>query len=189
MSSQHPPPFTPDIYKNYLHQPSHLYIRNGTWIITAGTYQKHHIFREKQDLTMLQKVIFESAYHEGWKLRAWAIFSNHYHLIAVSNEQSSAINEFIATIHRKSAYLINQKQNQQGRRVWYRYWETLLTYPKSYYARLKYVMNNPVRHGLVKNAQDYKWCSARWFANTTSQKFYNNIDRFNTDQLDIIDNF
>lgn len=187
-----PPPkitFTPDIYKNYLHQPSHLYIQNGTWIITVGTYQKQHIFLQRQELTMLQKVIFSKAYHEGWELRAWAIFSNHYHLIAVSNENSSPINTFISSINRASAYLINQQQCSEGRRVWYRYWETLLTYQKSYLARLKYVMENPVKHRLVTNAKDYPWCSASWFAKTASKKFCDNVERFKTQNLNIIDDF
>lgn len=179
----------PDIYKNYLHQPSHLYVQNGTWIITAGTYQKIHHFREKCELTMLQRVIFEEAYRLKWELRAWAIFSNHYHLIAVSDDRSSSISAFIAAIHRRSGYLINQRHATPDRQVWYRYWETLLTYKKSYLARLKYVMENPVKHGLVKIASDYPWCSARWFSRTASPKFINNVDRFKTDLLNVQDDF
>ncbi len=181
--------FTSDIYKNYLHQPSHLYIQNGTWIITASTYQKMNIFRERYELTMLQKTIFESAYEFRWQLRAWAIFSNHYHLIAVSDEHSSSIDAFIASIHRKSASLINQRHTLPGRQVWYRYWETLLTHQKSYLARLKYVMENPVKHGLVTVASDYPWCSARWFSKTASPKFSSNVNRFKIDSVKVIDNF
>lgn len=181
--------FTPDIYKNYLHQPSHLYVQNGTWIITVGTYNKQHIFKEKRELTMLQKTIFQTAYKEKWVLRAWAIFSNHYHIIAVSNEQSTPISTFMQSIHRESACLINKMQSAEGRKVWYRYWETLLTYEKSYFARLKYVMQNPVKHGLVKNAVDYPWCSAKWFSQTTSRKFYSNVERFKTEGIKIHDDF
>ena len=33
---------------------------------------------------------------------------------------------------------------------------------KSYLARLNYVHQNPVKHGLVRVANQYRWCSAAW---------------------------
>src|SRR6185295_13265442 len=39
--------------------------------------------------------------------------------------------------------------NATGRQVWYNFWDTKLTFENSYLARLNYVHQNPVKHGLV----------------------------------------
>jgi putative transposase len=49
------------------------------------------------------------------------------------------------------------------------FWETRLTHQRSYLARLNYVHQNAVRHGLVKVASLYPWCSAGWFEQTASR--------------------
>jgi putative transposase len=67
--------------------------------------------------------------------------------------------------------------------------ETRLTYQKSYLARINYVHQNPVKHGLVAVANQYPWCSARWFERSASPAIIKSIYRFKTDQLQIDDEF
>ena len=52
--------------------------------------------------------------------------------------------------------------------IWHNFWDTELTYEKSYLARLNYVHQNAVKHGLVARACQYRWCSAAWFERTVS---------------------
>ena len=76
-----------------------------------------------------------------------------------------------------------------GRQVWHNFWETRLTYQKSYLARLNYVHQNPVKHGLVPVANQYPWCSAAWFERTASPAMVKSIYRFQVDRLGILDEF
>ena len=39
-------------------------------------------------------------------------------------------------------------------------------------ARLNYVHNNPVHHGIVPAARQYPWCSASWFENSADRLFF-----------------
>lgn len=55
----------------------------------------------------------------------------------------------LGLLHEKTAKWINRLENAVGRKVWHNFWETRLTYEKSYLARLNYVHQNPVKHGLV----------------------------------------
>ena len=73
--------------------------------------------------------------------------------------------------------------------MWHNYWETKLTYENSYLARLCYVHKNAVKHGLVINASDYPWCSARWFERTARAAQINTIYGFKTDKLRILDDY
>ena len=77
----------------------------------------------------------------------------------------------------------------EGQQVWHEYWDTQLSYERSYYARLKYVYQNPCRHGLVPVASSYPWCSAAWFERTASQSFVKTVAGFKTDRISIQDDF
>ncbi len=76
-----------------------------------------------------------------------------------------------------------------GRTVWFNFWDTNLTYERSYWARLNYVHQNPVKHGLVSMANQYPWCSAAWFERTASPATVKTIYGFKTDNLAIYDEF
>lgn len=75
------------------------------------------------------------------------------------------------------------------RKVWFQYWETRLTFEKSYLARLKYVHNNPVKHGLVRVATEYPWCSAAWFERTADRSFYRTITGLGIDKINVRDDY
>ena len=76
-----------------------------------------------------------------------------------------------------------------ARRVWFNFRETRLTYPRSYFARLNYTHQNPVKYGLVPVANQYPWCSAAWFERTASPAQVKTIYRFNSDKLQVPDDF
>ena len=75
------------------------------------------------------------------------------------------------------------------RKVWQNFWDTKLTYEKSYLARLNYVHQNAVKHGLVPVANQYQWCSARWFEQIASSAMVRSIYRFKIDRLSVQDDF
>jgi putative transposase len=171
------------------HAPYHSFSQQGTYIITAATYHKALLFKKSNELDLLQNLLFELAEHYKWKLESWAIFANHYHFIARSPEDSKNLEKFIKHFHAASARAINQTQGAKGRQVWYQYWDTRLTFQNSYYSRLKYVHNNPVKHGLVKCAKDYNWCSAYWFEANADPVFYKTVESYKIDSVNIIDDF
>lgn len=120
------------------------------------------------------------------------MFSNHYHFIARPAQGPSAradLGLMIKALHERTARELNELDAQPGRRVWHNYWDTSLTFEASYRARLNYVMQNPVKHGLVAAAEDYRWCSAAWFERVNTGAWVQTIQRFKTDKLKIDDDY
>ena len=79
------------------------------------------------------------------ELEAWAIFSNHYHLIRHSPSTIERAAESLRPMLRKLNSLttkeLNRRDAQSGRtRLWQNYRETHLTHQKSYLARLNYLL-------------------------------------------------
>jgi len=73
--------------------------------------------------------------------------------------------------------------------VWFEYWDTRLTYQRSYFARLSYVHRNAVHHRLVREASLYPWCSAGWLQRKARASFYKTIMQFGIERLKVPDDF
>jgi len=158
-------------------------------MVTCGTYGKEHFFHGNGRLSLLNDNLLSLAERYGWQLQAWAVLSNHYHFIAVSPEEVGTLPRFLNHLHTATASAVNKLDHQPGRKVWFQYWDSCLTYEKSYLARLNYVHNNPVKHGLVSNAEEYLWCSASWFERTADTAFAKVVRSFKTDQIKVSDDF
>jgi putative transposase len=69
----------------------------------------------------------------------------------------------------------------------YEFWDTRLTFEKSWFARLNYVHQNPVKHGLVPVANQYPWCSASWFETNARSGFVKSVYPFKIDRINVPD--
>lgn len=174
------------------HAPLHKLSARGTYFVTAGTYQKEHFFRGEIRLRVLHRGLLTVARDYGWQLEAWAVFSNHYHFVAHSPQQESgaeSLSHMLGLLHEKTAKWIDRLDEAPERKVWHNFWETRLTYQKSYLARLNYVHQNPVKHRLVAVANQYPWCSARWFERVARPAQIKTIYSLKTDRLKIFDEY
>ena len=174
-------------YHQWAHSPSHLFAPNSTFIITAATYNKEPLFNTPEKRDFLLKTLFEEIEHFGWSLQAWAVMSNHYHIITKAPENADTLKRLVTSLHSKTAIWLNKCDDQAGRKVWFGYWDTCLTSERSYLARLHYVHHNPVKHGLTVNAEDYRWCSMAWFINHAEPSFQRTVFSFKIDQVHVDD--
>ena len=171
------------------HAPPHKLIERGIYMVTAGTLQKQHLFRDPNRLSLLQDHLLDYAAEFGWELQAWAVFSNHYHFVAASPENPVTLRKFLGKLHMKTAQTVNQLDDTPGRKVWHQFWDSRITFENSYWPRLRYVQENAVRHGLAHVASEYPWCSAGWFERTADAAVRNRMATYKTDQLEIPDDF
>lgn len=95
----------------------------------------------------------------------------------------------LSVLHTKTAGWINKLDDTPGRQVWFNFWDTHLTYERSYLARPNYLHQNAVRHGLVPVATQYPWCSAGWLERVASPAMVQAIYRFKIDRLQVLDDF
>jgi len=172
------------------HAPIHRLGGHGALMVTAGTYEKVPVFSSDAQLSALCGGLMKYARKYGWRMQAWAIFPNHYHFVASSPEDGAEnLSLFLKEFHSRSARWVNKEEKVAGRKVWHNYWDTRIVTDTSYYARLHYVHANAVKHGLVKVANQYRWCSAGWFERTAERSFVNTIYGFKTDRINVKDDF
>lgn len=171
------------------HAPVHRLEQSGAFIVTAGTYRKQHFFQERERLAFLHNNLLAIAQEYGWRLQAWAVFSNHYHFVSLSPDDPSSLKAMLSKLHTLTAAKINAMDGTAGRKVWFQFWDTQLTYEKSYLARLRYVNENPVHHGITPVSSQYPWCSAAWFEQMADRAFFNMVNSFPIDRVKVFDEF
>jgi putative transposase len=175
--------------KDWPHAPIHRLNSDGIYIVTAATLHKEHLFRDPERLSLLERELLTLSKQYDWQLEAWAVFSNHYHFVARGNTESADLKTLLRHLHANSARELNRLDSATGRTVWFNFWDSKLTYERSYLARLNYVHQNPVGHGFVKVANQYYWSSAAWFERTSSPAMVKTIYNFKIDALRIKDDF
>jgi putative transposase len=177
------------VQKPWPHAPPHYFTPHGIYLLTAGTLHKSPLFNAPAKLDLFRDTSFNLLADYAISLRAWAFFNNHYHLIAGFEDACVPHRIFIRRLHRELAIRLNEIDATPSRKVMYQFWDTELTFEKSYLARLNYVHQNAVHHGLVGVANQYPWCSAAWFENQTPQSLVKTVYSFKIDRLNVVDDF
>ena len=158
-------------------------------MLTASTYRKELMFKGEQNLDMLMASFIEVFQSHDWNIHAYVFFANHYHALIEKSEPSTALRETVQDYHRLTAMNVNHSADLPGRKVWFQYWDSSITFQKSYLARIQYIHMNPVRHGLVKSPHSYKWSSLHWFEQTASPTFVKTVSNFDVSKVNVRDDF
>lgn len=158
-------------------------------MVTAGTYLKRSIFRGGMRLEFLCDTLLDLAERYKWELQAWAVFPNHYHFVALCTEKAAPLTAFTKHLHSVTGIEANRWEGSSGQKIWFQFWDTALTYPESYDARLSYVHRNAVHHGIVREPSLYSWCSAGWFQRRAGTSFYKRIMALKIDRVNVQDDF
>ncbi len=158
-------------------------------MVTTGTLHKEHILVDAERLHLVQSALLSLARKYQWDLEAWAVFSNHYHFVGHTFSTPTRLRQFLTELHANTARDVNRLDGVPGRQVWHNFWDKQLTFEKSYLARLNYVHQNAVKHGLARVANQYPWCSASWFERVATPAQVKTIYSFKTDRLRVADDF
>ena len=140
-------------------------------ITQRGNY-KQTVFDKEEDYR--QYLDWLILYRKKYSLKIWAycLMSNHVHFIAVPMAHDSLAKTF-NTLHMRYSQHMNMKKNAIGHLWQGRFFSCALD-EKHLYAGIRYVENNPVRAGIVKKADEYKWSSASSHIHTHTDSVLSN---------------
>ena len=73
---------------------------------------------------------------------------------------------------------------RQERGIWQRrYWEHHIRDEADYAAHVRYCQMNPVKHGMTPKAENYPFCSYRWFIENAESEFRKLVEKQPVDRL------
>jgi len=177
-----------DIYKPHLNSPPHWFVSNAVYMITGATLYKKPLLDSEEKRANFCETLLERAGVLGWSVKAWSVMPNHYHFVAQSPENALSLKTLLQGVHSINAKFVNRIDGKPGQRVWYNYWDTCIKNEASYYARMLYVMMNPVKHGLAQNPEDYPFSSYKHFFENSEPEFQKMVLSC-TDDAEVADDY
>jgi REP element-mobilizing transposase RayT len=111
-----------------------------------------------QEYRMLIGVLKASRQRLGFALCGYVLMPDHWHAL-IWPFQPLTISQVIHDIKKVSALRLHRMRNTSGA-VWQRqFWDRFVRRKEEFSARLDYMRYNPVRRGLVKSPEEWRWSS------------------------------
>ena len=121
--------------------------------------RRQEVFFVDDDYRAYLKFLSEYSSKNKLKIIAYCLMPNHVHLITIPDNKEG-LARAIGEIHRNYTRMINFREKWRGY-LWQGRFSSYVMDEKYLYAAVRYVLNNPVKAGIVKRAQEYKWSSIR----------------------------
>lgn len=127
--------------------------------VTQRGNRRGRVFYSDNDHRIYLTWLREYANEHDVDVLAYCLMSNHVHLVLVPAARNS-LHLALRRLHLRYAQRVNRAHEWRGHLWQGRYFASVLD--ESYlWAAIRYVELNPVRAGMVKQAEDYRWSSAR----------------------------
>jgi putative transposase len=126
--------------------------------VTQRGNRREDIFFTEEDRKKYLEWLKEYSEKYGLQIWAYCLMTNHIHLVAVPRYKDS-LEKAMRPLHTKYALHINRLRNWSGHLWQGRYYSSILD-ERYLWMAVRYVELNPVRAGIVQNAEDYIWSSA-----------------------------
>ena len=128
--------------------------------VTQRGVRSIDIFECDKDRYFYIRMLSEYAKKYKLEIKCWCLMSNHVHLIAVPESEES-LSHAIGSAHWAYSNSFNEQKGVKGRLFQGRFYSTPMS-SVHYYAAIRYILRNPVRAGIVRNAWNYGWSSTKF---------------------------
>ena len=180
-----------EIYKSYKHNPPHLFKPNSKYFITGAIHQKRMLLHSDEAKLRLIYSLKQGLNSKGWRLEDWTVLHNHYHAMAESPDYAKSLSEIMRDIHKFTVMWIRKNiQDADGlEKIWWNYWDTCITYERSYYTRLNYLWYNPQKHHVIADAEEWPFGSLFNRIHEEAQSIRMLRERYPFDSVKVRDDF
>lgn len=136
------------------------FIPDSYLLITTGTFQKRPFIAGDGRKSMLLESLDFNCYKWKWRLLAYAILDNHYHLIVQTPPgDPSRLAHIIQSAHSFGAYHWRRDDPSIRSRIWWNFWESPIEDMDTLHKHINYLHQNPLRHGLTDKPEEYPFSS------------------------------
>jgi putative transposase len=163
------------LVKHY-HEPGDLHE------LTFSCYHRLPLLTNDNWREKLSRCIDHAGRETNIELAAFVFMPEHLHLLIAPSVPEPAVSDYLALIKQPFSKWVKERllearsslmdrltvQERPGKTC-FRFWQEgpgydrNLNTPNSIEAAIVYIHQNPVRRGLVKQAVDWRWSSARWY--------------------------
>ena len=154
---------------------------------------KEYIFNKKEDMKKYQRLIKEKLENSNIMILAYCIMNNHAHFL-IYCEDEIYLSKYMQRLNTSYARLYNKENERLGYVFRDRFRSQDILTERQLYNCLRYIHNNPVKAGMVKDVSEYEYSSYNEFLKETNiiteesiKLLFDDIDNYKT-QFKLIHN-
>lgn len=141
-------------------------VLSDRYFFKTSNLRRHRNRLGEADFECLAAVIAARRIVHGFLLTAWVFLPDHWHAI-IYPRYPLTISRAMESIKVSSSSLLNTGRQEHGQ-IWQpRFFDRALRTVKEYHEKDEYIHQNPVRRGLVRRAEDWRWSSAHEYSGAT----------------------
>ena len=134
-------------------------VEGGIYHVVSRGVRKLPMFHDDRDRERFLILLELTRRRYGWQLHAYCLMTNHFHLLLTTPEPN--ISAGMQYLNGRYCAWFNWKHGYEGHVVERRFYSTLIESERHLFAVAQYVVLNPVRAGLCRDAGDWRWSSYR----------------------------
>ncbi len=119
----------------------------------------HTIFEDDVDFQRYLKTLMDYQEKLDYSIYAYCLMDNHVHLLI--KEGSEELSKVFQTLAASFVYWYNKKYEREGQLFQGRFRSEAVDNDEYFLVVTRYIHQNPVKAGIVENAEDYMWSSYR----------------------------
>ena len=133
------------------------YDNGGIYHIIQRGHNRLFIFKEKLDKAAFLDIVRETLKQMPCNILYYVLMDNHYHLVI--EMLSVPLHRIMQRINVTYSKYYNNRYNCSGTVYGQRYRAFSVLHTPNLFKLILYIFNNPVKAGIVKNPQNYRWCA------------------------------
>ena len=150
-------PATVPSMRKHLRRLERVWIDWPIYFITTCTFQRRPILAAKEVANTLTEEWREAHERHGWAIGRYVVMPDHVHFFCAAELGAAPLPRFMQSWKQWTSKRISRELNFSGA-IWQEeFFDHVLRSSESYSQKWDYVKENPVRAGLVANADAWPW--------------------------------
>ncbi|MFA5384572.1 MAG: transposase [Eubacteriales bacterium] len=141
--------------------------QSGYYHVIIRGNERKNIFYDEDDKRRFLEIVKEKMQGNRFSVQVYCLMDNHVHMLI--KEEKEDVSNAIKRINVSYVYYFNAKYKRIGHLFQDRFRSEAVEEDRYLLALARYIHQNPVKAGIVKSIEDYKWSSYQYYIN---QKLY-----------------
>jgi putative transposase len=125
--------------------------------VTTRGNDKQEMFLSDRDRRVFLDILNEVVSCHSWVCHAYCLMGNHYHLLLETPEAN--LSEGMHRLNSNYSHFFNDKYEKVGHVIQERFYSRLVRDDRDLFGLFRYVLLNPVKDGLVRSPEQWRWSS------------------------------
>jgi putative transposase len=130
---------------------------SGVYHVVVRGINKQRVFEDEEDYRVFLDKLRKYKKISGYKIFAYCLMSNHIHLLM--KEENESLSTAFRRIGASYVYWYNWKYGRVGHLFQDRYKSEVVENDEYFLTVMRYIHQNPIKAGIVKDIQKYPWSS------------------------------